>query len=250
MLRGNEKKAVFCDDEDRIRYLDIMLKMREDGNYQLYAYCLMKNHVHLLIREKEDAIQRTMKRICVSYVYYFNNKYHRTGHLYQDRFRSEVIEKESYLLAVARYIHNNPVKAGIVKAAEHFAWSSCKDYFGERVHQRGLVDRGFLLSLLSDTERQAVELFRKFTNQSNSDDFIDIDECSARAKNIFTNRKNLTEKINEILLDRGYHSGSIKSCEDKKIRNELIAEIKDATGASVRELSSIMGIGKDIIFRA
>jgi REP element-mobilizing transposase RayT len=250
MLRGNEKKAVFCDDEDRIKYLDTMLKMKEDGNYHLYAYCLMKNHVHLLIREKDDAIQRTMKRICVSYVHYFNNKYQRIGHLYQDRFRSEVIEKESYLLAVARYIHNNPVKAGIVKAAENFAWSSCKDYFGERVHQRGLVDRGFLLSLLSDTESQAVELFREFTNQSNSDDFIDIDECSARAKNIFTNRKNLTEKINEILLDRGYHAGSVNSCEDKKIRNELIAEIKDATGASVRELSRIMGIGKDIIFRA
>jgi putative transposase len=250
MMRGNEKKAVFYDNEDRNKYLDTMLKMKEDGNYQLYAYCLMKNHVHLLIREKEDAIQRTMKRICVSYVYYFNNKYQRTGHLFQDRFRSEVIEKESYILAATRYIHNNPVKAGIVKAAENFSWSSCKEYIGERAHQKGLVDREFLLSLFSDTEGQAVELFREFTNQSNSDEFIDNDECSARDKNIFTNRKNLTEKINGILLDRGYHLESVNSCKDKKFRNELIREIKETTGVSVRELSRIMGIGKDTIFRA
>ena len=250
MLRGNEKKAIFYDDEDRKKYLDIMLKMKEDGNYQLYAYCLMKNHVHILIREKEDAIQRTMKRICVSYVYYFNNKYQRTGHLYQDRFRSEVIEKESYILAAARYIHNNPVKAGIVKTAENFSWSSCKEYIGERVYQKGLVDKGFLLSLFSDNEGQAVELFREFTRKSNIDEFIDNDECSARDKNIVTNKKNLTEKINRILLDRGYHLESFNRCKDKRIRNELIREIKKTTGASVRELSRIMGIGKDIIFRA
>ncbi len=250
MLRGNEKKAIFYDDEDRNKYLDTMLKMKEDGNYQLYAYCLMKNHVHLLIREEEDAIQRTMKRICVSYVYYFNNKYQRTGHLYQDRFRSEVIEKEPYLLAAARYIHNNPVKAGIVKTAEDFSWSSFKEYIGERVHQKGLVDKSFLLSLFSDIEGQAVELFREFTRMSNIDEFIDNDECSARNKNIVTNRINLTEKINRILLDRGYHLESVNSCKDKRIRNELIREIKKKTGASVRELSRIMGIGKDTIFRA
>ena len=75
MLRGNERKDIFYDDEDRFRFLDTLNKMKEDGNCHIYAYCLMSNHVHLLMRERKDSIQRSMKRICVSYVYYFNNKY-------------------------------------------------------------------------------------------------------------------------------------------------------------------------------
>lgn len=250
MIRGNEKKDIFYDEEDRARFLDTLFKMKADGNYQVYAYCLMSNHVHLLIKEENDTIYRMMKRICVSYVYYFNAKYKRIGHLYQDRFRSEAIEDESYILAAARYIHNNPVKAGIVNKAEDFVWSSYKDYFGGKTYRPGLVDRGFLLSLFSDLEVRAIELFEDFTKQITDDKFIDFDDCSARETAIEAYRRNLTEQIKGILSNRGYDLESINSSRDKKARDELIREIKEATGASVRELSKIMGIGKDIIFRS
>ncbi|MFT9497995.1 transposase, partial [Anaerosolibacter sp.] len=75
MIRGNERKEIFHDDEDRIRFLDTLRLMGEDDNYHIYAYCLMDNHVHVVIGEEKDSIQRTMKRISVSYVYYFNKKY-------------------------------------------------------------------------------------------------------------------------------------------------------------------------------
>jgi REP element-mobilizing transposase RayT len=250
MLRGNEKKDIFYDDEDRARFVETLIKMKADGNYQVYAYCLMDNHVHLLVKEKNDTIYRIMKRICVSYVYYFNNKYQRIGHLFQDRFRSEATEKESYILAAARYIHNNPVKAGIVKKAENYVWSSYKEYMGEKTYQPGMVDKGFLLSLFSDSEERAIELFKDFTKQLVEDKFIDFDESSAREKIIDADRRSLKEQINGILLNRGYHLESINSCTEKRVRNELIREIRETTGASVRELSRIMGIGKDIIFRA
>ena len=250
MLRGNERKDIFYDDEDRVRFLGTLNKMKEDGNYHIYAYCLMSNHVHLLMREGKDSTQRSMKRICVSYVYYFNNKYQRIGHLFQDRFRSEAVEEESYVLAAARYIHNNPVKAGILEKAEDFKWSSYKEYISKIRYKQELVERGFLLSLLSDREERAIELFKEFANESVVDEFIEYEESTAKTKVRDTGKRNLKDDISKVLENRGYNLESLKSCRDKKIRNELIREIRETTGASVRELSWHMGISKDMVFRA
>ncbi|MBP2629001.1 MAG: transposase [Firmicutes bacterium] len=133
--------------------------MKETGNYEIYAYCLMDNHVHLLLCDTKDEISRTMKRICVSYVYYFNKKYKRIGHLFQDRYRSEVVEEDAYLLSVARYIHKNPLKAGMVKRVEDYKWSSYAQYLSANKDKFNLIERSFLLSMFSDIEDIAKELF-------------------------------------------------------------------------------------------
>lgn len=250
MLRGNERKELFYDDEDRNRFLDILNKIKENGNYHIYTYCLMNNHVHLLIREGKDIIHRSMKRICVSYVYYFNNKYQRIGHLFQDRFRSEPVEGEAYVLAAARYIHNNPVKAGMAESAEDYKWSSYKEYISNVGHKRGLVEREFLLSIFSDTTEKAIELFKEFTKEPVSDVFIDYEESRDKTRILDQGRGHLRDEIGKILENRGYSMESLKRCRDKKVRNELIREIKEITGASVRELSRHMEISKDIVFRA
>jgi DNA-binding transcriptional regulator YiaG len=113
-----------------------------------------------------------------------------------------------------------------------------------------LVERGFLLSLLSDREERAIEIFKKFANESVVDEFIEYEESTTKTKMKDTVNKNLKDGISMVLENRGYDLESFKSCRDKKIRNELIREIREATGASVRELSRHMGISKDIIFRA
>ena len=82
-------------------------------NYILYAYCLMSNHIHLLIREREDNIGMAIKRIASSYVYYYNHKYSRDGHLFRERFKSEPVNDIAYFITLLRYIHQNPVKAGM-----------------------------------------------------------------------------------------------------------------------------------------
>jgi REP element-mobilizing transposase RayT len=250
MIRGNERKEIFYENEDRIRFLDTLKKMREDGNYDIYAYCLMNNHVHFLMREGKDSIQRSMKRICVSYVYYFNNKYQRVGHLFQDRFRSEAVEEESYVLAAARYIHNNPVKAGIVAKAEDFKWSSHAEYINKIECKEGLIERNFLLSLLSDKEEQAIELYTEYSNEPASDEFVEYEESPAKTKLEQAGKSNLKDEIGKVLGNRGHSMESLKCCRDKKMRNDLIRDIKAITGASVRELSRLTGISKDIIFRA
>ncbi len=92
----------------------------------MYAYCLMGNHVHLLMRtdENDEPMGQIFRRICAQYVYWYNGKYERVGHLFQDRFRSEPIENDAYLLSVLRYIHQNPVKAGMVHDMADYPYSS------------------------------------------------------------------------------------------------------------------------------
>ncbi len=91
----------------------------------------MDNHVHLMISEGTEDLSKIMKRINVSYVYYFNQKYKRVGHLFQDRFKSENVEQDLYLLALARYIHQNPLNPPLVKKVSDYKWSSYNSYMYE-----------------------------------------------------------------------------------------------------------------------
>jgi putative transposase len=111
MLRGNERKDIFIDEEDKGKFIKIIFKKKADEAFKLYAYCLMDNHLHLVIKEQKETISQIIKKIATSYAYYFNHKYKRVGHLFQDRYKSETIEDEAYLLSVIRYVHNNPEKA-------------------------------------------------------------------------------------------------------------------------------------------
>lgn len=113
ILKGLDGRSLFYDGEDRDVFMDKLRRAREIGGLELYAYCLMDNHVHLLIKEGEE-LGVSMKRLTVGYVQFHNKKYGRTGHLFLNRYHSEVVEDDHYLLAVTRYIHRNPVKAYLV----------------------------------------------------------------------------------------------------------------------------------------
>lgn len=94
MLRGNERKSLFPEEEDYRKFLQILATKKRDDSFLLYAYCLMSNHLHLLIREKKQNISQIMKRINIAYAYYFNKKYNRVGHVFQDRFKSESVDEK------------------------------------------------------------------------------------------------------------------------------------------------------------
>ena len=129
MLRGNNRQQIFLDSEDNQHFLDVLVQCREISQFGLYAYCLMGNHVHLLLCAEAEPLEQVMKRISTRYVIWYNHKYSRIGHLFQDRYKSEAVEDNAYFLTVLRYILNNPVKAGICQKAEDYPWSSAKDYF-------------------------------------------------------------------------------------------------------------------------
>ena len=116
MMRGINHQNIFEEQEDYYQF------------YILYAYCLMSNHIHLLIREREDTIGMAIKRIASSYVYYYNHKYSRDGHLFRERYKSEPVNDMAYFVTLLRYIHQNPVKAGIVNKVNDYEFSSWHEY--------------------------------------------------------------------------------------------------------------------------
>lgn len=112
VLRGINKQTIFEDDEDKHQLLKTIVKYKRISGFELYAYCLMDNHVHLFLKEVNE-LSQYMKRICSSYVYWYNMKYDRCGHLFQERFHSEDVDDPSYFLKVLRYIHQNPSKGRV-----------------------------------------------------------------------------------------------------------------------------------------
>ena len=127
ILRGINRQNIFEDDEDKQKFLFILREMKELCDFSIYAYALMDNHVHLLIKVGSLPLEHIFKRIGGKYVYWFNKKYQRTGHLFQDRFKSEPVEDEEYLLTVICYIHYNPPRGGLSPDL-NYTYSSFGDY--------------------------------------------------------------------------------------------------------------------------
>ena len=131
ILRGINRQIIFEDNNDFIYFKRLLLDCRNRYEYEIFGYCLMDNHIHLLLKSSEIHLEVFFKSLEVRYVYWFNGKYQRTGHLFQGRFFSVPVESETALINTIRYIHNNPVKAGIVSSAQEYPWSSCSAYFFE-----------------------------------------------------------------------------------------------------------------------
>lgn len=139
MLRGIDRNNIFVDDQDCRKFVKILHQVTspkdKDGNplspyCNIHAYCLMSNHVHLLIAEGVESLSETMRRIGVSYVSYYNKRHSRLGPLFHDRFRSEPVGDAGYFITLLRYIHRNPVEAEMVDAPDQYQWSSWHEYAG------------------------------------------------------------------------------------------------------------------------
>ena len=174
MIRGINKQDIFYEARDYIKFIDIIFDVREKLDFDLLAYCLMSNHVHFLIMEKEVSIGEVMKRIAGKYALWFNKKYDRVGHLFQDRFRSEAIDSDQYFLSVLKYIHMNPVKGGICNRPDEYPYSSFYGY-----HNNALISSEFVNKIIDQSE------FNHFHEQNVGDDgddsqILDIDNQNKR----------------------------------------------------------------------
>ena len=148
MLRGINQQQIFEETEDYIKFLEILKDCKAICEFKLFAYCLMGNHIHLLIQEGTESLEQVFKRLCGRFVYWYNIKYRRVGHLFQDRFKSEPVDRDDYFFTVLRYIHQNPTKAGLCKRVEDYAYSSYMEYFNES----SFVDRDDVLNLMTVDE--------------------------------------------------------------------------------------------------
>ena len=237
MLRGINQQNIFEDEEDNKKFIDILERYKTEIGYKIYAYCLMGNHVHLLVKEGKEEFSNTMKRIGTAYVYWYNWQYGRKGHLFQDRYKSEAVENDRYFLTVLRYIHQNPIKAGLVKDIETYEWSSYKEYIGEK----GIVDTDFVLSMWDTDRDKSIQSFIVFNAEISTDECLEVTEV----------RKTISDKeIKELVMDK-YHLvlASLQN-QQQKTQAEVLKYLKELDGSSLRQISRLTGFTVNKIYRS
>lgn len=226
IVRGVGKQILFEDDFDRMRFIKTLEQYSTETEVVVSAYCLMENHVHLLVFERQNGLSVMMKKIGVSYSEYFNKKYERTGHLFQDRYLSEPVETEQYLLTVFRYILNNPVKAGI-STAEQYPWSSYA-FYGRK---DSFVDTKELCKRIGTWED-----YKAFISAEQSD------ECME-----FEPRKHDDTWALKIIQDEFHvESGTEVQQFSRQERNKAVLILLEK-GLSIRQIERMTGISRGII---
>lgn len=221
ILRGINRENLFYDAEDYSRFFSTLTRFQKNHPFDIAASCLMSNHVHLLMYEENGAHAQIIKRITVSYASYYNSKYDRVGHVFQDRFRSEPVNDERYLLTVARYIYLNPQKAGLCSAADY--------------PYTGIQPDGILSAFFDSPEK-----LYGFLNTENSDRCLEYDSAST-----------YSDADALVLLEAVSGSKNPQSTQslDKASRDGMLRQLKTA-GLTVRQISRLTGINRNIIQRA
>ncbi len=229
MMRGINQQQIFEDSYDYEKFLYILLDCKAISEFEIYAYCLMGNHIHLLIKEGKEPLERLMKRITVRFVMWYNLKYERTGHLFQDRFKSEPVNDYEYFAAVVRYIHQNPIKAGLCKELKQYKYSSYNSFF----KNNGLVDTDFVFEIINKDE------FEAFNNEITDEKLLDIQEKS---------RVLVTDEYAQMVIQK--YSGCSSVAEFQKIpvaqRDKYIQQFRK-NGLSIRQISRLTGVSHGIV---
>jgi REP-associated tyrosine transposase len=170
MSRGNAKQLIFLDDSDYHRYLDLLASTAQRFDVDCAAYCLMRNHVHLLLRPREAPLCRLMQQLNSTYCQWFNRQHSNAGHVLQGRYRSLLVHSYTYFLRAVRYIVRNPVASNYVMAPEDWRWSSYRATAGLCAAPPFLDVRHVWKSLQAGTEALGIERFKTYVAQSDDDD--------------------------------------------------------------------------------
>ena len=173
MNRGRRAEAVFLGKKDYIRFLDLLKETVDMWKLRVSAYCLMKNHYHLLVQTPDANLSRCMRHIDGVYTQRFNRAHHQDGQLFRGRYKSILIDADSYLLELTRYIHRNPIEAGIVKRMEQYPWTSHSGYLSDSKKGEWL-HKDFVLSMFSDNRRLAIKRYKEFVSSDLPDEINDI----------------------------------------------------------------------------
>ena len=228
ITRGIGRQLLFEEDQDYLHYLTALEKYSLETGVPICAYCLMENHVHLLVHGKSEQIVLLMKKLGVNYSGWFNWKYERVGHLFQDRYKSEPVEDEAYLFTVFRYILQNPEKAGICPAAE-YRWSSYNLFD----HPPAFMELDPFRGKMADMEQ-----YRNFIHTENDDACLEFPETS----------RNDQWAQSIIQKELGLRSGMEIQNYDKASRNAALSTLR-INGLTIRQIERLTGINRNIIQR-
>lgn len=228
ITRGINQQNIFSTDDDYERFLNTTTRYCRKSKCEIYAYCLLDNHIHLLLKEGQEPLATTMKKIGTSYVYYYNWQYNRKGHLFQDRFKSEPVEDDNYFLTVIRYIHLNPIKAGIADNLSSYPYSSYIEY----INKTKLINPIFALNMFHQDKDQAIEKFINFHYQPTDDQCLDITE----------KRETFSDKAIRELVNKKFHLELANLSNVRpEIQKRVLSYLKELNGCSLRQLARLTG---------
>jgi len=172
ILRGNGGQKIFYDDSDHFRWESYVQDGLRRYRHRIHGYCWMTNHVHLALQSHTLPLSQFMSLVASRYAKSTNKKLDRSGHLFERRHRAILVQTDNYLKELIRYIHNNPVRAGIARDPVHYAWSSHEAYLGGA--RPDWLTLGWVLSHFGETEKQASAGYRHFMQQDQSDVVVDL----------------------------------------------------------------------------
>ncbi len=229
IIRGIGKQILFEEREDYVYFLKALKKYSAQSEIAVFAYCLMENHVHILVSDSKMQLPHLMKQLEVCYASYFNRKYDRSGHLFQGRYLSEPVDNRLYLLTVFRYILLNPQKACICPAFE-YEWSSIRQY----AEESAFVNTEMLEKIIGDYEQYAA-----FLDKANDD--VCMEYCPMKKDDEWAK-----SRIRRLI---GEQSATVLQKYRKTERNAVLRELK-TEGLTVKQLERLTGINRGVIQRA
>lgn len=253
--RGNARGDIFGDDSDRELFLKILGQVVSRFNWLCHAYCLMDNHYHLLIETPEGNLSAGMRQLNGVYTQAFNRAHGRDGHLFKGRFKAILVEKESHLLELCRYVVLNPVRAGMVSVAQDYAWSSYLPTLGKTT-KPALLTTDWLLGNFGSVRKEAQRRYRQFVldgmtesaspwEQLTGQIILGSESFAQRAKELFGGGESLAEiprkqryvgrpPLQDLINPEGITS--------KGERNRLIRTAHEEHGYTLKEIAQALGI--------
>jgi|SRR5215510_2707610 len=277
IARGNNRRRIFDSSEDYEKFLSLLGRQKARFPFFLYAFCLMTNHLHLLIERQAHTIGRIMHRLLTGYSQYYNRRYRRVGHLFQDRHKSILCQSDRYLCELVRYIHLNPIRAKMAVQPEDYEYSSHRAYLG--LEPRGIVDVDPVLRHFGAKRIMAQKAYREFVIAGmklghqetlyqaednrilGSDEFVDAtihrigeSEPAIRRVNRITSKDEfnaiaLVEAVEQICcVPREIFCGSAKSTAAVRAK-ELFIMTGTELGASLKILSGVVGLSSSAVSR-
>lgn len=246
MLRGINKQDIFFEEKDYLEFQSIIRRTKKKFLYQLYSYVLMPNHVHLEIKDENQKLSPIMHSMETSYANYFNKKYERVGHLFENRFESRNVENSCYTLNLVRYIHQNPLKAGISEM-DKYRWSSYSEYFKSKEIQEDekIVDTKEILEMFSPQKTTDNKAFLDYNRKN-----WKFQESTELLEYEMKNRLTDEEVIYFIRQELGIFN--IQEIQKYNIddRDDIIRRITKIKGITQPQIARILGVTVRIIQKA
>ena len=233
MMRGIDREYIYKTPKDKEYFLNLL---KAEERIDVAAFCLMDNHVHLLLKAELSSLAEAIRRLNVKYAMHYNFSHSRVGHVFQNRFKSEAVDTDKDLMQVIRYIHNNPAKAKIVKDIGKYTWSSYCEYLGE-VAVIAERQKAFVLSMFSDD----VDRFRQFHLEKDEQEYLDTKEEIAQ------NRLDLAQDIiEEYCIQKGIVDSRQIYGSPEHVR-AIVTELLKRTKLSHRKMASLLGIDPNVV---